>query len=180
VLVARYRGLVRACANRYRASPEPTEDLIQVGYLGLIKAINNFDPDIGAQPGGVRAAVHRRGDQALLPRQALARAYRAAGAGAAAAGPGVFASAGAAAWPPPSDGDLAEHLGVGEDAICDARQAHLLMQPCSLDAPLAGQPEGASLADVLGQEDPAVERTLMMQTPRRTGTSCPAGSSGSC
>ena len=38
------------------------------------------------------------------------------------------------------------------------------MQPCSLDAPLAGQPEGASLADVLGQEDPAVEHTLMMQT----------------
>ena len=47
VLVARYRGLVRACANRYRGSPEPTEDLVQVGYLGLMRAINNFDPDIG-------------------------------------------------------------------------------------------------------------------------------------
>ena len=37
------------------------------------------------------------------------------------------------------------------------------MLPSSLDAPLAGQPEGATLADVLGQEDPAVERALMMQ-----------------
>lgn len=47
VLVARYRGLVRSCANRYRHSPEPTEDLVQVGYLGLMKAINNFNPAIG-------------------------------------------------------------------------------------------------------------------------------------
>ena len=47
VLVSRYRGLVRACANRYRRSPEPTEDLIQVGYVGLLKAINNFDPGLG-------------------------------------------------------------------------------------------------------------------------------------
>jgi RNA polymerase sigma-B factor len=46
-LVGRYRGLVRACANRYRRSPEPTEDLVQVGYVGLLKAINNFDPGVG-------------------------------------------------------------------------------------------------------------------------------------
>ena len=47
ILVGRYRGLVRACANRYRRSPEPTEDLIQVGYVGLLKAINNYDPEVG-------------------------------------------------------------------------------------------------------------------------------------
>ena len=31
----------------YRHSPEPAEDLLQVGYLGLLKAINNFDPAHG-------------------------------------------------------------------------------------------------------------------------------------
>jgi RNA polymerase sigma-B factor len=62
------------------------------------------------------------------------------------------------------DADLAEHLGVAEEAIRDIRQANLLMQPCSLDAPLDGQPEGISLADVLGQEDPAVEHALLLQT----------------
>jgi len=51
VLVARYRGLVRACANRYRGSPEPLEDLVQVGYVGMMKAINNFDPGIGRNVG---------------------------------------------------------------------------------------------------------------------------------
>src|SRR5262245_42267035 len=34
VLVERYAHLVRACVRPYRASPEPTEDLTQVGYLG--------------------------------------------------------------------------------------------------------------------------------------------------
>src|ERR1039458_3673187 len=47
VLVSRHRGLVRACAARYRRSPEPAEDMMQVGYVGLLKAINNFDPAVG-------------------------------------------------------------------------------------------------------------------------------------
>src|ERR1700691_2759320 len=46
VLVSRCGGLVRACANRYRRSPEPTEDLVQVGYVGLLKAIDNFEPGV--------------------------------------------------------------------------------------------------------------------------------------
>src|SRR6516165_6752500 len=40
VLVRRYESLVRASAWQYRASPEPAEDLMQVGYIGLLKAIN--------------------------------------------------------------------------------------------------------------------------------------------
>src|SRR5580658_5037716 len=43
-LVARYSGLVRSCVHRCHASPDLTEDLMQVGYLGLLKAITNFDP----------------------------------------------------------------------------------------------------------------------------------------
>jgi RNA polymerase sigma-B factor len=46
-LVVRYHALVRSCVLRYRDSPEPTEELMQVGYVGLLKAINNFDAEIG-------------------------------------------------------------------------------------------------------------------------------------
>src|ERR1700733_9303152 len=46
-LVARYAGIVAACVARYRHSPEAAEDLMQVGYVGLMKAINNFDPQVG-------------------------------------------------------------------------------------------------------------------------------------
>ena len=47
ILVDRYTKLVRSCVRQYRGSPEPTEDLIQVGYVGLLKAINNYDPEVG-------------------------------------------------------------------------------------------------------------------------------------
>ena len=46
-LIGRYQKLVRSCAQRYRGSPEPFEELMQVGYVGLLKAINNFDPEVG-------------------------------------------------------------------------------------------------------------------------------------
>lgn len=36
--------LVKSCVRPYQGSPESTEDLMQVGYVGLLKAINNFDP----------------------------------------------------------------------------------------------------------------------------------------
>src|ERR1700684_981901 len=45
--VTRYQSLVRHCAMRYRQSPESQEELMQVGYVGLLKAINNFDPAVG-------------------------------------------------------------------------------------------------------------------------------------
>ena len=46
LLVARNHGLVRSCVRRYLHSPEPREDLMQVGYVGLLKAIGNFDPAV--------------------------------------------------------------------------------------------------------------------------------------
>ena len=46
-LVRRHAGIVRGCVARYRDSPEPAEDLMQVGYVGLMKAINDFDPAVG-------------------------------------------------------------------------------------------------------------------------------------
>jgi RNA polymerase sigma-B factor len=48
ILVRRYGALVRSCVLRYASGPESTEELMQVGYVGLIKAINNFDPAVGA------------------------------------------------------------------------------------------------------------------------------------
>jgi RNA polymerase sigma-B factor len=41
--------LVRALARRYAGRGEPYEDLVQVGTIGLIKAIDRFDPDRGVE-----------------------------------------------------------------------------------------------------------------------------------
>ncbi|MGX6447766.1 SigB/SigF/SigG family RNA polymerase sigma factor [Patulibacter sp. S7RM1-6] len=48
-MVARAMPLVRALARRYADRGEQLEDLVQVGALGLVKAIERFDPDAGTR-----------------------------------------------------------------------------------------------------------------------------------
>jgi RNA polymerase sigma-B factor len=47
-LAARYLPLARSLALRYRHTREPIEDLVQVASLGLVKAIDRWDPDRGS------------------------------------------------------------------------------------------------------------------------------------
>jgi RNA polymerase sigma-B factor len=46
-LVARFMPLARSLARRYGRTSEPFEDLLQVASLGLLKALNRFDPERG-------------------------------------------------------------------------------------------------------------------------------------
>jgi RNA polymerase sigma-B factor len=48
-LVERYLPLARSLAWRYRTSGEPIDDLIQVASLGLVKALQRWDPDRGTR-----------------------------------------------------------------------------------------------------------------------------------
>ena len=164
ILVARYESLVRSCVHRYRDTPELVEDLMQVGYVGLLRAINNFDPAIGgslaayAQPcisGEIkrhfrdkRWQVHvKRSAQELLLQVRKARGEMAQELGRS-----------------PRDEELAEHLGVSIEDLLDARRADMVFHSHSLDAPLYGEEDRASLADLLGEEDAAVEHTLDMES----------------
>jgi RNA polymerase sigma-B factor len=162
-LVLRYRSLVRSCARRYRDSPEPQEELMQVGYVGLLKAINNFDPGFGgnlaayAQPcisGEIkrhfrdkRWQVHvKRPVQELVLRVRRARTALVQDLGHS-----------------PTDQEVARHLGVSLDEIRDANRADMVFHPHSLDAPMSTDDDAATLGDLLGGEDPQVEHTLDMQ-----------------
>ncbi|HUD39276.1 MAG TPA: sigma-70 family RNA polymerase sigma factor [Streptosporangiaceae bacterium] len=162
VLIGRYQGLVRSCVLRYKDSPEPTEELMQVGYVGLLKAINNFDAAFGgslaayAQPcisGEIkrhfrdkRWQVHvRRSAQELRLETRKARAELAQELSRT-----------------PTDAELAEHLGISAADLLDAQRADLAFQASSLDAPLSGSNDAGTLADVLGCEDPQLETTLEM------------------
>ena len=46
-LVLMHAPLVDYCARNYLAAGEPLEDLVQEGYIGLVKAVDRFDPDKG-------------------------------------------------------------------------------------------------------------------------------------
>ena len=164
ILVDRYDKLVRSCVRQYRGSPEPTEDLMQVGYVGLLKAINNYDPEVGdslsayAQPcvsGEIkrhfrdkRWQIHvRRSAQELLLELRKATEELTQQLGRA-----------------PAQDELAERLGVSEDDMQEARQADLVFSTYSLDAPLSDREDPALLADVLGDDDPAVAHTIDMES----------------
>ncbi|RHF38917.1 RNA polymerase sigma factor SigF [Collinsella intestinalis] len=48
-LVMSHLNLVRFIANKFKNRGEPIDDLVQVGYLGLLKAIDRFDPSRGLE-----------------------------------------------------------------------------------------------------------------------------------
>jgi RNA polymerase sigma-B factor len=165
-LVTRYESLVRSCVARYRDSPEPHDELMQVGYVGLLKAINNFDPDLSdslaayAQP-CVSGEIKRYfRDKRWLVRvkrsvQELRLDIRAASN-----------ELTHELSRPPRDAELARYLNVTEDEIREAQQASLVFQASSLDAPLPDGQEAGSLSDLIGAEDPELEHTLDMESLR--------------
>jgi RNA polymerase sigma-B factor len=160
LLVSRHRRLVWLCVQRYRNSPEPAEDLMQVGYIGLLKAINNFDPAFGgslatyAQPcitGELKRHFRDKRWQIHVKRSVKE----------------LILEAREATWQltqdlgrVPTESDLAQHLGVGGVDLREAQRAEMAFQPSSLDAPVGGESGTASLADRLGEEDPGMEHVL--------------------
>jgi RNA polymerase sigma-B factor len=163
VLVTRYRPLVRSCVLRYRNSTEPQEELMQVGYVGLLKAINNFDPSFGAslagyaQPcvsGEVKRHFRDKRWQVHVKRslQELRLELRTAAAE-------LTNELGRI----PSDAELAQHLNLSTDDVRAARRADLAFQAASLDSPVTTTDGSASLGDLLGEEDPQLEQLIDMQ-----------------
>jgi RNA polymerase sigma-B factor len=163
VLVLRYESLVRACVWQYRSSPEPVEDLMQVGYIGLLKAVNGYDP---AFSNGLRAYAapcisgeikrHFRDKRWQIhvrrPVQELLLEMR-----------DVTEALTHELGRQPSDGELAARLGVAVGDLHEARQAQQAFSAYSLDAPLSGLDDPAELGDVLGEEDPGVEHAINME-----------------
>ncbi len=157
VLILRHIGLVRSCVRRYRDSPEPAEDLMQVGYVGLLKAINNFDPAFGnglpayAEPcvtGEIKRHFRDKRWHVRVgrPAQELLLAMRTAGEE-------LTQRLGR----PPRDSELARELGATEHDVLQARQADLVFTSYSLDAPLADSEDPALFGDMLGEHDPAID-----------------------
>ncbi|MBU0608579.1 MAG: sigma-70 family RNA polymerase sigma factor, partial [Armatimonadetes bacterium] len=48
-LIERHEGLVRHVARQYMNSGEAYEDIVSVGHLGLVNAVDRFDPERGTK-----------------------------------------------------------------------------------------------------------------------------------
>jgi RNA polymerase sigma-B factor len=163
LLVIRHRNLVRSCVARYKRGAEPPEDLMQVGYVGLMKAINGFDPALGgslaayAQPtilGELRRHFRdkRWPVHASRPVQELVTAVRAATED-------LTHELGRF----PAEAELAARLAVSPADLSAARLAEAASRPFSLDFPATGGSGPASVAELLGEDDPRIEHMLAMR-----------------
>ena len=164
ILVRRYEPIVRGCVRPYRSSPEPVEDLLQVGYVGLLKAMNNFDPQFGGSlrayavpciSGEVKRHFRDKRWQVRVtrPTQELLLEMRTA-----------IEDLTHSLGRHPKDAELAERLGVTPGDLDVARRAGEGFTALSLDAPLAGQDDDpGDLGSLLGEEDPAVDRAVDME-----------------
>jgi RNA polymerase sigma-B factor len=162
-LVQRYTPLVRACARPYFNSPESADDLLQVGYLGLMKAIRNYDPAFG---NGLRAYAvpcitgeikrHFRDKRwqvrAIRPLQELVLELR-----------GATEDLTHELGRLPGDDELAKRLGVTPEELREARRAAEGLSAISLSVPLGDEEDSAELGDMLGEQDAGFEQAVDME-----------------
>ena len=154
-LVTLHLPLVHFLARRFRDRGEPLDDLVQVGTIGLIKAVDRFDPDRGVEfstyatptiVGEIKRHFRDKGWAIRVPRrlqelrislgQATAELSQKSGRA-------------------PTVAELATHLGISEDEVIEGLEGAQAYSTTSLDAHAGGHDgdDAPSLVDRLGTED---------------------------
>jgi RNA polymerase sigma-B factor len=158
-LIAEHLPLARSLARRYRRGNESLDDLVQVACVGLIKAVDRFDPARGhtfstfAQPTIIGELLrHFRdtgwGVHVARGTQELALKVRAAA-------DRIESETGVAATPR----QLAERTGADLESVVEALGALANRTTLSLAIPAGHDEAGdATLADTIGADDDGYER----------------------
>jgi RNA polymerase sigma-B factor len=157
-LVRRFLPLARSLALRYRGGSEPLEDLVQVASLGLVKALDGFDPDRGkpfmayAAPtilGELRRHFRDRVWELRLPRALQERTM--AVQEAARMLSDEFGRA-------PTTDQIARCLELSEEDVSEALQADQARRTLSLDVPrLREDGESTPMIEMVGNGDAGYE-----------------------
>ena len=156
-LVRRFLPLARSLALRYRGNPEPLDDLVQVASLGLVKALDGFDPERGsfkayAAPtilGELRRHFRDRvfgmrvprglQDRTMMVREAAEMLSEALGR-------------------TPTALQIAERLELSEEEVLEAFQADAARQTLSLDSQPSRHQEPEPRIETIGKADAGYAR----------------------
>jgi RNA polymerase sigma-B factor len=159
-LVRMYTPLARHLVRRYLGRDEPREDVEQAAMVGLIKAINRYDPDfegrfvsfaVPTMIGEIKRHYRDRTWSMRMPRrlQELRLSLYAAQHD-------LVQKLGR----PPTVPEISEALGISEEAVIEALGAAEAYRPASLDAPVADDDGAQTFGDLIGDEDPEIEMVL--------------------
>jgi RNA polymerase sigma-B factor len=155
-MVTMHLPLVYAMARRFRDRGEPLEDLVQVGTIGLIKAVDRFDPGRGvefstyATPtiiGEIKRHFRDKGWAIRVPRRLQELRLRITSA---------TAELTQRSGRSPTVGELAAHIGVSEEEILEGLESSQAYATLSLDAGGDPDDDSASIAATLGADDDAL------------------------
>ncbi|MFD9482456.1 RNA polymerase sigma factor SigF [Streptomyces sp. NPDC059991] len=157
-LVRAWLPMAERLAGRFRNRGEALDDLRQVAALGLVKAVDRYDPEHGAAfesfavptiTGELKRHFRDHMWTLHVPRrvQDLRGRVRAARQE-------LMQTAGTRN---PSVADIAAHTGMTEDEVKAGLEALESFSALSLDAELPGAEDGYSLSDSLGAVDPALD-----------------------
>ncbi|MDT0542613.1 MULTISPECIES: SigB/SigF/SigG family RNA polymerase sigma factor [Streptomyces] len=166
-VVEAWMPMAERLAGQYRNRGEALEDLRQVAALGLVKAVNRFDPGRGsafesfAVPTVVGEIKRHFRDHLWglhVPRrvQELRNQVRAAHRE-------LCHSLDDHA---PDVREIAERTGLCEQDVRTGVEALDSFTPLSLDAPLTGADDGYALLDTLGEREPAYDRVVDREAVR--------------
>lgn len=154
-LVEQHLPLVRKLAIRYRNLGEPLDDLVQVGTIGLIRAVDRFEPDRGVPLAGyatayilgeIRRHLRDRGSTVRIPRQVHDVQSRVAAA---------TADLTQRLHRPPTVAEIAAASAVDPDLVVEAIEVRRACSPVPLDTTT---PDGRSPDDISSgaPSDPAL------------------------
>jgi RNA polymerase sigma-B factor len=157
-LCERFLPLARDLALRYTYTDEPLDDLVQVASLGLIKAIDRFEPGRGtkftsyAAPtilGELKRHFRDKGWSLHVPRDLQERTLAVSRATEV-----LSKELGRS----PKVREVAAHLGCSVEQVLEAQEASASYEAASLDAPaMRADGESAALVDLLGDDDSSFE-----------------------
>src|SRR5438477_9850745 len=175
-LVGAHLGLAEYLARRFGSRGEPLDDLIQVASVGLLKAVDRFDPERGlefstyATPtivGELKRHFRDKGWAVRVPRRVQELHLRLGK---------VVSSLSQDLGRSPTIGEIAERAQASEEEVIEAMEAGRAYRFASLDAPGGGSEEDAqSLSAQLGDDDPRLSdiehrvdlSPLISELPRR-------------
>ncbi len=149
-LIRRHASLASSIARRFRGKGIDDEDLDQVAYMALLKAIHRYDPQLGQLgpyaaatiSGELKRTLRDRGWSIHVPRS-LQESVMVLGL----AEQELRHSLGRE----PSDAELASHLDITEEEVQEARIARQAYVATSANAPV--KPDGSELTDFVASDD---------------------------
>jgi RNA polymerase sigma-B factor len=167
--------LVRYAAARFRSRNEPMEDVVQVGTIGLINAIDRFDPERGVQfptfamptvVGEIKRYFRDNVRTVHVPRRLHELWVQVSGA---------IEDLTVLHGRSPTTAEIADRLKLSEEEVLACLEAGRAYHATSLEAAQEGGDGAPGLLDRLGYEDPALVgvehrdlvQHLLVQLPER-------------